>query len=135
VSQAPQSRQFRLLRVNELIFLLKETAGGWSDDNIARLGAALAFYTLLSLAPLLVVVVAVAGIAYGKQAAQGQIFWQIRDLVGSEGARAIQGLLEGAYKPGTGALATGLGVLTLALGASSVVGELREARTRFGMCP
>jgi membrane protein len=106
---------------------MKETVGAWNDDNIPRLGAALAFYTLLSLAPLLVVVVAIAGIAYGKQAAEGQLFWQIRDLVGPEGARAIQGLLEGAYKPGTGALATGLGLLTLAFGASSVVGELREA--------
>jgi membrane protein len=94
--------------------LMKETVVGWNDDNVPRLGAALAFYTLLSLAPLLVVVVAIAGIAYGKQAAQGQLFWQIRDL-------------EGAYKPGTGALATGLGLLTLGFGASSVVGELREA--------
>jgi len=109
------------------VALLKETVIGWNDDNVPRLGAALAFYTLLSLAPLLVVVVAIAAIAYGKQAAEGQLFWQIHDLVGSKGAHAIQGVLEGAYEPGTGALATGLGLLTLAFGASSVVGELRDA--------
>jgi len=120
-------KQFCWLRPKELLALLKETVSEWSDDNVPRLGASLAFYTLLSLAPLLVVVVAIAGIAYGKQAAQGQLFWQIRGLVGPDGARAIQGLLEGAYKPGTGAVATVLGILTLAVGASSVVVELRAA--------
>ena len=125
--RAPPSRRLCWPRPKELVTLLKETVVGWNDDNVPRLGAALAFYTLLSLAPLLVVVVAIAAIAYGKQAAEGQLFWQIRDLVGSDGARAIQGVLEGAYKPGTGVLATGLGLLTLAFGASSVVGELRDA--------
>jgi membrane protein len=81
------------------------------------------------------VVVAIAGIAYGKQAAQGQLFWQIQGLVGSDGARAIQGLLEGAYKPGTGILATVLGVLTLAVGASSVVVELRAALNTIWRVP
>jgi membrane protein len=120
-------KQFCWLRPNELLALLKETVSEWSDDNVPRLGASLAFYTLLSMAPLLVVVVAIAAIAYGKQAAQGELFWQIQGLVGSEGARTIQGLLEAAYKPGTGAVATVLGILTLAVGASSVVVELRGA--------
>ena len=120
-------KHFCWLRPKELLALLKETGSEWVDDNVPRLGASLAFYTLLSMAPLLVVVVAIAGIAYGKEAAQGQLFWQIRDLVGPDGARTIQGLLQGAYKPGTGALATVLGLLTLAVGASSVVMELRAA--------
>jgi membrane protein len=120
-------RQFCWLRRKELLGLLKETLSAWSDDNVPRLGASLAFYTLLSLAPLLVVVVAIAALAYGKEAAQGQLFWQIRGLIGPEGARTIQGLLEGAHRFGTGAFATVLGLLTLAIGASSVVVELRGA--------
>ena len=124
---ASHFRQFCWPRPQELVALLKETVIDWNDDDVPRLGASLAFYTLLSLAPLLVVVVAIAAVAYGKQAAQGQLFWQIQGLVGSEGAHAIQRMLEGAYKPGTGALATVLGLLTLAVGASSVVVELRGA--------
>jgi membrane protein len=127
VLRMAQFRRRCWLSPKDVRALLKETVVGWNDDNLPRLGAALAFYTLLSSAPLLIIVVAIAGMAYGKQAAEGQLFWQIRDLVGPGGALAIEGLLEGAYKPGTGALATGLGFLTLAFGASSVVGELREA--------
>jgi membrane protein len=120
-------KQFSLLRSTELLGIWKETITEWSDDNVPRLGASLAFYTLLSLAPLLVVIVAVAALAYGRQAAQGQLFWQIRGWVGADGARAIQSVLEGAYKPGTGVLATVIGLLTLAIGASTVVLELRGA--------
>jgi membrane protein len=120
-------KQFSLLRSTELLGIWKETITEWSDDNVPRLGASLAFYTLLSLAPLLVVIVAVAALAYGRQAAQGQLFWQIRGWVGADGARAIQSVLEGAYKPGAGVLATVIGLLTLAIGASTVVLELRGA--------
>jgi membrane protein len=79
---ARRFRHFLRLRPKELLTLFKEILVECSDDNIPRLGASLAFYTLLSLAPLLVVIVAIAAIAYGKQAAQGQLFWQIQGLVG-----------------------------------------------------
>jgi membrane protein len=102
-------KQFSRLRPAEILAALKETVIEWSNDNVPRLGASLAFYTLLSLAPLLVVVVAIAALVYGKQAAQGQLFWQIRGLMGEEGARTIQGLLQSAYKPATSAVATVLG--------------------------
>lgn len=120
-------RQFFSLHLKEIGGVLKETVNEWISDKAPRLGASLAFYTLLSLAPLVVVIVAVAAIAYGQKAAQGQLVWQIQDLVGSDGAKAIQALIQGAYKPGTGIIATVLGVLTLAFGASSVVVELRDA--------
>ena len=120
-------RQFLQLRPKELLTLLRKSVVECIDDNVPRLGASLAFYTLLSLAPLLVVIVAIAAISYGKQAAQGQLFWQIQGLVGSEVARAIQTLLQGAYKPRTGVFATALGILTLVIGASSVVVDLRCA--------
>jgi uncharacterized BrkB/YihY/UPF0761 family membrane protein len=84
-------QQFLRLRRSEIGTLLKETGTAWIDDNAPRLGASLAFYTLLSLAPILIVVVAIAALAFGQKAAQGQLIWEIRDLVGTEGARAIQG--------------------------------------------
>jgi membrane protein len=82
---------------------------------------------LLSLAPLLIVVVAVAALVFGQKAAQGQLIWEIQDLVGTEGARAIQGLIQSAYKPTTGTAATVFGLLMLVFGASAVVADLRDA--------
>ena len=120
-------KEFSHLCHNELLGMFKETVSEWSNDKAPRLGASLAFYTLLSLAPLLVVIVAVAALVYGHEAARGQLVWQIQGLVGPDGARAIQGLVQGAYKPGTGVIATLLGCLTLGFGASSVVVELRDA--------
>lgn len=99
----------------------------WYRHNAPRLGAALAFYTILSLAPLLIVVMAVASLISGKAAAESQIVWQIQNLVGREGAEVIRQMLEGARKPDTGILATTLGLLTLFLGATAVVAELRDA--------
>src|ERR1035441_3607036 len=95
-------RQFLRLRSGEIGALLKQTVNAWIDDNAPRLGASLAFYTLLSLAPLLIVVVAVAALAFGQKAAQGQLIWEIQDLVGTEGALAIQSLIQSAYKPAAG---------------------------------
>lgn len=115
------------LRGAEIGALLKQTVNAWFADNAPRLGAALAFYTLLSLAPLLIVVVAIAALAFGQKAAQGQLIWEIQDLVGPEGARAIQDLIQSAYKPAAGTMATILGLSTLVLGASAVVVELRDA--------
>src|SRR5260370_37295254 len=119
--------QFCRLSSKEILALLKETVNEWSNDKAPRLGAAVAFYTLLSLAPLLIVVLAVAAVAYGKEAAEGQLFWEIRGLLGPEGAKVIQGIVQSAYKPGTGLIATLLGVVTLAIGATSVVAELTDA--------
>ncbi len=113
------------MRIQKRVFT--ETLSEWSNDNVPRLGASLAFYTLLSLAPILVVVVAVAAAVYGRQAAEGQLIWEIQDVVGTQQASAVQSLIQRAYKPGTGLIATVLGVFTLALAASSVLVELRDA--------
>jgi uncharacterized BrkB/YihY/UPF0761 family membrane protein len=77
-------RLFARLSFREYGALLQKTVNAWMDDKAPRLGASLAFYTLLSLAPLLVVVVAVAALVYGQQAAQGQLVWEIQGLVGAE---------------------------------------------------
>jgi membrane protein len=107
--------------------LLQGTIASWSNLNAPRLGAALAFYTMLSLAPLLVVCIAVAGLAFGREAAEGQIVWQIQSLVGVEGGQAIQSVLKSAAKPATGVVATVVGLLVLLFGASGVFGELRDS--------
>ncbi|HUS06318.1 MAG TPA: YihY/virulence factor BrkB family protein [Bryobacteraceae bacterium] len=115
--------------------LLTATVTNWFDHKVPRLGASLAFYSMLSIAPLLVVVIAVAGFFFGRQAAEGQIVWQIQDLVGREGAEAIQAMLKGAHRPAAGALATFLGLMTLFFGASSVVAELRDALNTIWCVP
>ena len=107
--------------------LIRETVARWNGINAPRLGAALSYYTLLSIAPLLVVVVGIAGIVFGRAAAQSQIVSQIRDLVGGEGATAIQAMLATSAKPAAGAIAAVLGLLMLFFGASGVFVELRSA--------
>lgn len=115
------------LRLSQLGSLLAATWDNFLLHNVPRLGASLAFYTMLSLAPLLVVVVAVAGWAFGREAAVGQLVWQIQDLVGYEGAQAVKALLTASHKPASGGIAAFLGLLTLFMGASSAIAELRDA--------
>ncbi len=107
--------------------LLKQTYVDWGRHQAPRLGAALAYYTILSMAPLIVVVIAVIGLAYGQQAAHGDIMRQIEGLVGHDGAQAIQTVVANANKPKSGFLATALGLITLFLGASGVFVELRDS--------
>src|ERR1700751_836959 len=82
--------------------LLTAVVSKWGEINAPRLGAALSFYTMLSIAPLVVVSIAIAGIAFGEQAARGQIVWQIQNLVGREGGKAIQTMRQNAHKPDAG---------------------------------
>src|SRR5664280_252732 len=93
--------------------MLKQTASEWMDQNMSRLGAALAFYTLFAIAPLFVIVLAIAGLWFGEEAAQRELFTQVSGLVGSEGGEAIQALVSAAHKPKTGAWATAIAVATL----------------------
>jgi membrane protein len=107
--------------------LLVKSWNEFNKDQAPRLGAALAYYTVLSLAPLLILLIAFAGLVFGREAAQGQLFGEIQSMVGKEGAEAIQQMLAGASKPATGAIASIIGFLTLVFGASSVAGELQAA--------
>jgi membrane protein len=107
--------------------LLKSTFSDWNEDKAPRLAAALAFYTMFTLAPLLIIVIAIAGLAFGQQAARGQILGQIQGLVGFESASAIQKFLEQLDTPQSGVLATAIGVATLLLGIWWVFGELQDA--------
>src|SRR3954471_22698508 len=107
--------------------VVKETFNDWSNDHAPRLGAALAYYTVFSIAPLLLIIVAIAGLAFGREAAQDQIFGQLSGLVGDKGAEAIQGMLKAANKPHTGIISTVIGVVTLLFGATGVFIQLQDA--------
>jgi membrane protein len=99
----------------------------WMRDNAPRLAASLAYYTILSSAPLLVVSIALADRFFGEQAVQGQLAWEIQTLVGGDAAQAIQSILVNAHRPASGLTATVLSLATLVVGASSVVIELHSA--------
>ena len=107
--------------------VLKQTVRDWADDRAPRLGAALAYYTVFSIAPLIVIVIAIGGVWFGKQAAQDQIFGQLASLVGEQGAKGISSLLEAANKPHEGIVATALAIVTLVFGATGVFVQLQDA--------
>ena len=98
--------------------LLADTLGGWSEDKAPRLGAALAYYTVFSLAPLLVIAISVAGFFFGAEAARGEIVEQLRGLVGDQGGQAIQTMIDNAGRERqSGIVATMIGVVALLFGA------------------
>lgn len=106
--------------------VLKRTFIKWSEDKASRLAAALAYYTVFSLAPLLVILIAVVGFVFGQEAAQGHIEAQIQGVVGPETAKAIQTMVRNASNPRSGIIATALSVVTLVFGASGVFNELQD---------
>jgi membrane protein len=116
-------------RVKSGFGLLKETFQEWKDDEALELGAALAYYTLFSLAPLLLIIIAIAGLVWGREAVQGQIVQQIQGLVGRQGAEAVQTMVANAGRQGekTGLLATVIAVATILFGATGVFAQLQSA--------
>ncbi len=115
--------------------LIAETIRTWQKDRAPRMGAALAYYITLSLAPTVVIVLAVAGLAFGAKAAQGRLVWQIQGLVGHEGAKVIQSLIDGTHAPSGGIVATLLGLATLFFGGTAAVTELRDALNTIWQVP
>jgi membrane protein len=103
----------------------------WWDDDALRLGASLAFYTLFALAPILLVAIAVAGIVFGAEAVRGEIVGQLDHLIGPEGARAVQSLLEGASHRRAGVLATALGSITFMVAATGAFLDLQAALNKI----
>jgi len=107
--------------------LLKRTFSKWNEDHAPGLGAALSYYTVFSLAPLLMIVIAIAGLMFGQEAAQGQVMGQIQGLVGEESAKAIQSMIEEARKPTVGIIATLIATVMLLVGATGVFAQLQES--------
>jgi membrane protein len=110
-----------------ILHVLRCSVTEWFDDRAASKGAALAFYTLFSLAPILVLVLAVAGFFYGAEAAQGQLMGQLRGLLGDKGAEAVQLVLAGARNQDSGTKATIIATILLLFGATTVFAELKDS--------
>jgi membrane protein len=109
------------------VSFLREVVTEWRKDNALSLGAALAFYTLFSLAPLLVLIIAIVGLVFGRAAAQGEIVASVGGAVGPEAAKVIEGMVASASRPTSGAIATAASLATMLFGASGVFGQLQAA--------
>jgi len=119
----------------DALSLVRAAVNAWLEDYAPSMGAALAYYTIFSIAPLLLIVIAVAGFFFGADAARGEIIGQLRGLMGEDGARAIEELLESVHRPGNSAIATLVGVGLLIVGATTVFAELQNALDRIWRAP
>lgn len=115
--------------------LVSKSVRAWVDDSAWSMGAALAYYTLFSIAPLLIITIALAGLVFGQNAARGEIVAQIQGLIGQEGAVAVQGLLKSASQPAHDFMAMVIGILTLLIGATTVFVELQNDLDRIWRVP
>ena len=111
----------------EAFKLARTTLKEWSEDKVPRLGASLAYYTVFSIAPMLVIAIAIAGLVFDPAEVQRAVLSQMGGLVGPDGAELIRTMLESAQNLGTGLLAAGLGLVTLVLGALGAFGQLQDA--------
>ncbi|MFO1396131.1 MAG: YihY/virulence factor BrkB family protein [Burkholderiales bacterium] len=115
--------------------LVKQSVSAWNDDSASSMGASLAYYTVFSISPLLLIVISVAGLFFGREAVEGQVVAQLGGLMGTQGAEAVQGLLQSASEPSKSIGGTIVGVVLLALGATTVFNELQNALDRIFEAP
>ncbi|MGE5386870.1 MAG: YihY/virulence factor BrkB family protein [Betaproteobacteria bacterium] len=123
-----QRRAWRIVpaRLREPLHILIGGSMRWIDVSGPQLGASIAFYTMFALAPLLVITIAIAGAVFGPDAARGQVVGEIQGLVGPVAAKAIEGMIETAWREPGGLKAATIGVITLLIGATGVFAELRR---------
>ncbi|HLZ92140.1 MAG TPA: YihY/virulence factor BrkB family protein, partial [Candidatus Acidoferrum sp.] len=122
-----KARKRHALNPKAVFEMVKLTCTDWSNDKAPRMGAALAYYTIFSLAPLLVIAISIAGLVFGAQAVQGQIMGEIQGLIGPDSAQAVQAMIQSAHKPANSAIASIIGIIVLLIGASGVFTEMQEA--------
>jgi membrane protein len=115
--------------------LIKQSASAWVEDKAPSKGAALAYYTTFSMAPLLLIVISVAGLAFGEEAARGEILSELRGMLGDDGAHAVQGLIESVNKPVKSTLATIGSLAALLIGATTVFAELENSLNDIWRAP
>lgn len=115
--------------------LAKKSVVAWIDDYAPSMGAAISYYTVFSIAPLMIIVIAVAGFVWGREAVQGEIVSQLSGMIGKEGAQGIQALIESANQPTQGLVATAISIVVLVIGATTVFAELQSALDRIWRAP
>lgn len=115
------------MRARDFGSIIKDAAEEWQKDKASRLGAAIAYYAAFSIGPLLLLTVAVAGMIFGEEAAQGQLLEQLRALMGPDGAKAIEAMLAGAKNPKAGTVATIVGSVMLFFAAAGAFGAIQDA--------
>ena len=115
--------------------LAKSAVLAWMDDYAPSMGAALSYYSVFSLAPLLLIVISIAGLIFGQDAARGEVFAQLKGLLGDDSAKAVEATLLTLSKPSHGVTATAISVVVLMVGATSVFGELQNALDRIWRAP
>jgi membrane protein len=115
--------------------LVRTSVSAWIDDYASSMGAALAYYTVFSIAPLLIIVIAVAGTVFGEEAVRGEIAAQLGGLIGEEGATAVEALVASASEPAQGMVATTVSVALLVIGATTVFAELQNSLDRIWRVP
>jgi membrane protein len=128
-------KMFRRHTFGEWWALVKDSVMAWSEDYAPSMGAALSYYSVFSLGPLLLIVISIAGLVFGQDAARGEVFGQLRGLMGDDPAKAVEALLTSMNKPGRGVISTVIGLVVLLIGATSVFGELQDALDRIWSAP
>lgn len=123
--QSGERNSHQALTLNGLWRLSKDSVVAWFSDDCARMGAALSFYTVFSLAPMLIIAIGIVGLVYGQDAARGYIVAEIQDLIGTDGAQAVQTMIKGVRDKEAGIVATLLGLVMLLAGATVVFAELQ----------
>ena len=138
MSSNARSNQTKLapsMQPKDVLPLLRATFTAWSNDYAPSMGAALAYYTMFSIAPLLLIVISIAGLVFGADAVRGEIVGQLSGMMGKVGAQAIEGLLQSVSKPADNILASAIGIALLLVGATTVFGELQDALDRIWRAP
>lgn len=130
-SSAMEKKYVGTIRATHLWPILQKTAANWLSHDAPRLGASLAFYTILSMSPLVLLAVAIAALVFDRASAQNEVLYQVQEMVGSDGRHLVEGILESARKPASGAIASIISLLMLLFGASGVFSELRVALNRI----
>jgi membrane protein len=122
-------------RVAQIWALARDATSAWIDDGAPSMGAALAYYTLFSLAPLLLISISLAGLLFGEEAARGEVIGQLSSLVGEQSARTIESMLVALNRPQAGVAGAIIGGVTLLIGATTVFAELQSALDRIWRAP